>query len=283
MSRNVFLSPVFLALVAFTFPAPADGTETTLALCRTPSHEIRIYRSEGQTDLRALNRRDGIVWMNQTPVKTESTPDRTRYTNLRGEKTVILVVNRKGGDCTVQIGKDRPESGELLKNDAGETLDRSRELYPEPTAKIEENCPPPATLDVQSFESDRQPPRAGFLCWSAPDQEGSRWGHWLGNLPLTRNDPTFIRPFTCAPGDSLCATRLELLRVRYPDRLQKAEFQCSTLNGDLSFSATATEINIRCEFFDTTFLDTDNDGNPDNEDPVGVDISVGSLPVTEEK
>ncbi|MEG3439839.1 hypothetical protein V0288_22110 [Pannus brasiliensis CCIBt3594] len=104
--------------ISIAFPAflsgRVDAAEKTIAVCQTARQTMRIYRLDGKNYLRAINRRDGIVWMNRTPVSTESNPEGTLYTNLRGEQTVKVFVYRNGRDCSIEIGKKPPESGKLL-------------------------------------------------------------------------------------------------------------------------------------------------------------------------
>jgi hypothetical protein len=107
-------------------------------------------------------------------------------------------------------------------------------------------CKSPDTLDVRFFENEGQLPRANFICWSPPDRKGEPSGRWLGNLPLTRNDPTFLQPFASSPDGTSSAIP--------PDRLQQARFNRSTLNGELFFVPTGKAIDIRRGYFATIFL-----------------------------
>ena len=261
--------------------AQTTASETTLALCETPSQTIRIYQVDGETLMRAYDRQGQITWMNRTPVSAETIPEGTRYTNLFGEQTVITVVNTSSNDCTVQLGDNVPEAGALLSQagstDAGQTLDRVRQLYPEAVAELEAECQSPSTLSVESFQNEGQPPRAKFTCWSVPDADGERTGQWLGNLPLTEDDPTFTQPFTCFSGDLTCETQLEVLATLYPDTLAAAEFACSMKNGKLFFASAGETIDLRCGYMATTLWDTNGDSIPDYEDPVSVDVSVGQV------
>ena len=90
--------------------AQTTAPDTTLALCETSDQTIRIYRTDGETLMRAYDRQDGVVWMNRTPVSAASLPEGTRYTNQFGEQTVTTTVNANGSDCTVQLGNNAPRS-----------------------------------------------------------------------------------------------------------------------------------------------------------------------------
>ncbi len=258
--------------------AQDQSSESTLMRCDTPSQSIRIYRRAGETLMRAYDRKNTVVWLNDTPVTSERLPEGTRYTNQFGEQTVILLARANGTDCTVQLGDMRPEAGTLLQDNqasANTLLEQARQIYPEQVAQIEAECKAPATLDVKMIQAQGAPPRAYFLCWAAANGQGERTGKWLGNLPLTQNDPTFIQPFTC-PLDNLdCQVQLSLLKRQYPEQLAAAELSCSIKSGTLFFATAGEATDIRCGFFATTLWDTNGDGTPEYEDPVSVDVSVG--------
>ncbi|WOD37026.1 hypothetical protein [Nodosilinea sp. E11] len=101
----------------------------------------------------------------------------------------------------------------------------------------------------------------------------------MGNLPLTENDPIFIKPFTCPAGDQACEAQLGLLKDRFAPRLEQAELACSIKNGTLFFAPAEQGIDICCGYSATTLWDSNGDGNADYEDPVDMDVSVGTLPL----
>jgi len=289
MQLKASLAPIGLAVIALgtalpLSPAVAQTTapDTTLALCETSDQTIRIYRTDGETLMRAYDRQDGVVWMNRTPVSAASLPEGTRYTNQFGEQTVTTTVNANGSDCTVKLGNNAPAAGTLLQNGpatSDQTLNRVRQLYPAQVAELEAECPPTSTLEVNPFQNEGQPPRANFICWSAPNPQGERTGQWLGNLPLTENDPSFIQSFTCPTGEQACESQLTTLQTRYPEQLEAAELACSVKRGSLFFAAAGDATDLRCGFFATTLWDLNGDGSPDHEDAVSVDISVGQVPL----
>lgn len=260
--------------------AQITAAETTLALCETPSQTVRIYQVDGDTLMRAYDRQDQIIWINRTPVSTETTPEGIRYTNLFGEQTVTTVVNTDSNNCTVQLATNTPEVGTLSRAGSArpdQPLDQARQLFPAAVAQLEAQCQHPSTLAVDSFQNTGQPPRAKFTCWGTPDTDGERTGQWLGNLPLTEEDPTFIQSFTCSAGDAICATQLEAMETLYPDTLEAAEFACSMKNGRLFFATAGEALDLRCGYMATTLWDTDGDGISDYSDPVSVDESVGQV------
>ncbi|WOD37027.1 hypothetical protein [Nodosilinea sp. E11] len=255
--------------------------ETTFALCEAANYTVRVYSSSGQTLMRAYDRQQNVVWMNQTPVSTETIPQGTVYTNTRGEQTVKLLVNSTTDNCTIQVGTRSPQTGQLLSYSPSPeaTLAQVRQLYPEQVAKLEADCRPPETLIAQPYQNSGQPQRASFLCWSPTEANGSRSGQWLGTLPLTANDPTFAKPMTCSAGDSQCQANLSLIQARYPQQLQQAEFACAMKNGTLFFASAPQAIDMRCGYFATSLYDENGDGQGYLEQPTGVDISVGTVPL----
>jgi hypothetical protein len=280
------ISSFGLALVAFSaISSTGNGTsamaqttasEKSLALCETPSQTVRIYRMNGDTLMRAYDRQDGIVWMNRTPVSAASTADGIQFTNSFGEQTVTTAVNIGSDDCTIQLGNRAPEAGTLSESN-GATLEQARLLYPEVVAEIEAACPSPSTLSYKSFQNEGQPPRITFACWSPPNVDGERTGQWLGNLPLTEDDPTFIRPFTCSWRDRECEAQLQAVQTNYPEVLESAELACSMKNGTLFFATAGEATDLRCGYMAVTVWDNNGDRNPDYEDAVSVDESVGQV------
>lgn len=130
MQINASIFSLSLAIIALgtalpLSPAVAQATapETTLALCETPGQTIRIYRTDGETLMRAYNRQDRVVWMNRTPVKAATLSEGTLYTNQLGEQTVATLVNANGSDCSVQLGSNAPEAGTLLQTGPTTSLD----------------------------------------------------------------------------------------------------------------------------------------------------------------
>ncbi|NMF86140.1 hypothetical protein [Nodosilinea sp. P-1105] len=292
MQVKTSISPVRLTVIilgmalplSHTIPTAAQTTasENTLALCETPDQTIRIYRTNGETLMRAYNRQDGILWMNRTPVSAETLPQGTRYTNQFGEQTVTTFVSANGSDCTIQLGNNAPEAGTLLQNGPAtseQILNSVRQLFPDQVAQLEAECPTPSTLDATAFQNEGQPPRANFICWGVPDNTGARSGQGLGSLPLTTDDPTFIQSFTCPTGDQTCESQLEALQSQYPEQLEAAELACSVKRGTLFFSAAGDLTDLRCGFQASSLWDLNGDGSVDQESSASVDVSVGQVPL----
>jgi hypothetical protein len=283
-----------VAVLGFTLPAalgasPTLAQETTLALCETPGQAVRVYNIGEQTYMRAFDRQHGIVWMDRTPTRAEYNTEvpreayeGPRYISLMGEQRVIVAVNAAANGCSIQLGSNVPEPGTLLASATSATettLRQAHKLYPASVAALEADCAAPAALSVRPFQNQGEPQRASFVCWALPDSSGSRSGQWLGNLPLTENDPTFIKPFTCPPGDQACAAQLRLMKDRFSPQLEQAELTCSIKTGRLFFAPAEQRVDLRCGYFATTLWDNNGDGNADYEESVSVDVSVGTLPL----
>jgi len=267
-----------------TVNAQTNDPETVLALCETPNQTIRIYQGNGETLMRAYDRQNNIVWLDRTPVSIERSAEGTRYSNLMGEQTVTTLVNTAIGNCSVQLGNNAPEAGALLQTgqaDSGQLLAEARQRYPDAVASLVDECQSPSMVMVDSFQNRGEPPRARFVCWSAPDADGERTGQWLGNLPLVEDDPAFVTPFSCPVGDPACEAQLAVLQTDYPDTLASAEFACAIKNGDLFFASAGDVTDIRCGHFATTYWDTNDDGDPEHSDAVSVDESVGKFPMAQ--
>ncbi len=154
-------------------------------------------------------------------------------------------------------------------------LTQVQQLFPEQVFALQAECPSPNTLNV---DASSDPTRASFICWSAPASDGSRTGEALGTLPLSENDTTFVEPLSCVAGDRTCEAYSPTLRSRYTEQLQQAEFQCAVKGGHLFLTESAATVNVRCGFVATTLWDNNGDGRADNQDPVSVDILIGTFP-----
>ena len=147
------------------------------------------------------------------------------------------------------------------------TLQQMREQFPQEVGKIE----------LEVFQNEGETRRVSFTCWDKPKGKKSRSGSWLGNLPLSRNDKTFVKPWTCSQEDKNCSTLLSKLREIDAQKVKQAEFQCAMKSGSLFAEQQDKQVDMRCGFFATSLNDENGDGVVDNEDPVGVDISMGII------
>jgi hypothetical protein len=159
------------------------------------------------------------------------------------------------------------------------TLQTIRQQFPQQVAKLEAECQKDKgeILQMEAFQNEGETRRVSFSCWDKPKGKKNRSGSWLGILPLSRNDKTFVKPWTCSQGDKDCLNLLPKLKQIDAVKIKQAEFQCAMKNGTLFAQQQNKEADIRCGFFATSFDDENGDGVIDYEDPVGVDISVGII------
>ena len=93
-----------LGLPLFTRLLPAHAGETTVGLCETPSHLVRIYQSNQQLKLRAYDRDRKIVWLD-TRAGSRTKPDVVEYANFRSELLVVVQFLRNDATrCSVTVG-----------------------------------------------------------------------------------------------------------------------------------------------------------------------------------
>lgn len=156
------------------------------------------------------------------------------------------------------------------------TLQQMRKQFPQEVAKLEAECQKDkAKIQLEVFQNEGETQRVSFSCWDKPKGKKSRSGSWLGILPLSRNDKTFVKPWTCSQGDTSCLSLLPKLKAIDAAKVKQAEFECAMKNGTLLAEQQDKQVDIRCGFFATSLNDENGDGLVDYEDPVGVDISVG--------
>jgi hypothetical protein len=156
-------------------------------------------------------------------------------------------------------------------------LQQLRSQYPETMAEFEAECQSPDRLELKRFTIQATPPSQRVLlnCWNLPQASGDRRGWVLGQLPLAKTDPTFVKPMKCAVSDSQCATALQRVKAQYPALLKQAEFKCSTKDGTLLFTdITSNSVELRCGFFDTQLYDTKGNGQNVSESFTSVDIAI---------
>ena len=94
--------------------AIAQATEQTLVLCETNNTAIRVYQKGTDTFMRAFNRQQGQVFMNDTPTELGDMPNATSYRNLLGELSITVLANNSADDCSISISNQSAENGTLL-------------------------------------------------------------------------------------------------------------------------------------------------------------------------
>ncbi|NEO47194.1 MAG: hypothetical protein F6K55_24940 [Moorea sp. SIO4A3] len=183
--------------------------------------------------------------------------------------------------CAIETPADKTQprkvAGDCGERQCQEVLADIGDSFPEQIAEFKKECSDSKRLSLKVFQNQGQPQRVSFFCWDKPLGNGSRTGTWLGVLPLVANDSNFVKPLACSNSDQQCQKVLPQLRTNAPELVQKAEFKCATKQGSLFLIVSEQEIDIRCGFFANSVWDENGDGLVDNEDPVSVDISVGTF------
>jgi hypothetical protein len=109
MKKTVLASLSCVAAVSMSYVllnpvVPADAAETTVGICEAKSNTVRVYKRDGQLNLRAFDRINNRTWMN-TAATSSTNPEVVQYRNERGEVTVTVSFNRNSpSDCSIQIG-----------------------------------------------------------------------------------------------------------------------------------------------------------------------------------
>lgn len=91
-----------------TSSASSSAPDETLVLFQTSRNAVRIFTRNGETLMNVYDKQERITWINGVPVKTEQTPEGTRYTNVRGEARIEVFLNLNG-DRTLVINGDTEE------------------------------------------------------------------------------------------------------------------------------------------------------------------------------
>lgn len=189
--------------------------------------------------------------------------------------TIILLISTVPTLALSQQSQDI--LGDCGEQTCQQVLAEIRNTFPQQVNQLESECSDSQDLGLKVFQNEGQPQRVSFTCWQEVESDGSRFGQWLGILPLTPNDPAFVEPQLCSENDQECQTLLSKLQGRYPEQIREAKLQCAIKNGSLFLTVSEQEVNLLCGFFATSFWDENGDGSPENEDPVSVDISLGKF------
>ncbi|NJR17382.1 MAG: hypothetical protein HC785_17855 [Calothrix sp. CSU_2_0] len=155
-----------------------------------------------------------------------------------------------------------------------------RSLYPNYISKFEKECTNPKIFAADVGTGERNARQAWFLCWEAKrEKNGTRYGSFLGTLPLPGNEAKFLVPL---PSSSPYTQELQ---TRYPQEIKKAQFECATKSGNFNIleSEEKNKVQLQCYFQAGAIpLDEDGDFNSDGEVSrgAGVDIMLGTFPVS---
>ncbi|XGV98487.1 MAG: META domain-containing protein [Leptolyngbya sp. BL-A-14] len=91
------------APLRFTRLDSTNANETTLVAFQGKRNAVRVFTQKGQMQMNIYDKRDRITWVRGTPVKTEQTPEGTRYTSVAGEAALVVFVPKTGSAPTFTI------------------------------------------------------------------------------------------------------------------------------------------------------------------------------------
>ena len=102
------------------WPAAAQE-EKTLVLCETSGTALRVYEKDDAVLMRAYNRQQSQVWINDAQTAIQASANSIDYRNLAGGSPISLSVDTAIGDCAIQI-EGQTEQGTLLSNDTAASV-----------------------------------------------------------------------------------------------------------------------------------------------------------------
>jgi hypothetical protein len=124
--------------------------------------------------------------------------------------------------------KNRLVKGNCGKNSCDAVIQNLRSRYPSYIQQFERECPQPRILGLETGIGERNTQQAWFNCWEPKKEKGTRYGMYLGTLPLLGSETKFSIPL---PPESLYTSEL---KRRYPNEIDKAAFRCATKSGNFN-------------------------------------------------
>lgn len=171
-----------------------------------------------------------------------------------------------------------PIIGDCTPHACEEVLNQARSRFPDTVNKYAADCQGNQILGLSVFDRPGEGKRIGFACWSAKGTDGSRTGEWLGVLPFPGEEAGFASSWNCSGPN--CENIIIKLRKKYPERSQKAEFECATKSGNLYFDAVQKEVEkveVECQFFAYELWDDNGDGVTDGDNGTGVSYTIATF------
>ncbi|MEL6322455.1 MAG: hypothetical protein AAFQ57_17705, partial [Cyanobacteria bacterium J06626_14] len=93
--------------------AIAQATEQTLVLCETNNTAIRLHQEGADTFMRAFNRQQSRVFMDNRLTELGAMPNATSYRNLIGDLDITVLASNSADDCSIIISDQSAENGTL--------------------------------------------------------------------------------------------------------------------------------------------------------------------------
>ncbi|MBW4598667.1 MAG: hypothetical protein KME29_03410 [Calothrix sp. FI2-JRJ7] len=133
--------------------------------------------------------------------------------------------------------------GNCGKRGCSEVLKTLRKTYPTYVQDFEKQCPRPKNLGLQVIADETRGQRALFNCWEAKKQKRTRYGDYLGSLPMPGNEPKFLIPLPKS-------AYTQELQSRYSGEIKQAQFKCGTKSGDFNFieDKKNNSVQLQCYF-----------------------------------
>jgi hypothetical protein len=197
-------------------------------------------------------------------------------------RVCLLCICLIGSGILPAEAKSKQKRANIVRGDCGKrgcsvVIKELRNSYPDYVKKFEKECPRTSILSLQVGKGERDGQQAWFFCWEAKKQNRTRYGSYLGTLPIPGNEAKFLIPL---PSSSPYTQELQ---TRYPDAIKKAQFQCATKGGNFNIlDEQKNNVQLQCYFqAGVQSVDENNDFVSDGEVTrgAGVDEILGTFPV----
>jgi hypothetical protein len=177
-------------------------------------------------------------------------------------------------NADIKQPKNRLVRGNCGKLNCDAVIQNLRSRYPSYIQQFERECPQPRILGLETGIGERNTQQAWFNCWEPKKEKGTRYGMYLGTLPLLGSETKFSIPL---PPESPYTSEL---KQRYPQSITQAAFQCATKSGNFNIlnGKESDRVELQCYYFaGVQTLDENGDFKSDGEvsKGAGVDEILG--------
>jgi hypothetical protein len=174
--------------------------------------------------------------------------------------------------------KNRLVRGQCEQRSCSAVMQDLRSRYPNYVWQFEQQCPKSNILGLQTGIGERNTRQVWFNCWEPKQEKGTRYGMYMGTLPLPGSEVQFSTPLP--PTSPYTAE----LNQRYAKSIEKAAFQCATKSGNFNILAGKEKdrVELQCYYFaGVQPLDEDGDFKSDGEVSrgAGVDEILGTFKI----
>jgi hypothetical protein len=189
-------------------------------------------------------------------------------------------------NADVKQPQNRVMKGNCGKRSCDAVIQNLRSRYPKYVRQFEQQCPRPKILSLATGVGERNTQQVWFNCWESRKKNGTRYGTYMGSLPLLGSENKFLTPLPIA------SPYTAELKQRYPKEIEKAAFQCATKSGNFnilkgkekdSFAERLRQrVELQCYYFaGVQTLDENGDFKSDGEvsKGAGVDEILGTFKI----